>query len=114
VSSGFLRWLLQHLLSNRKRSPVFVVLHDYYFIALLGRFRLNDNRDFDGVAFLIECRLPTLPLERSGMEYLAGASFVSLPNMLFGSEKARSYRVTATSLSAVLGCPMGSVFGESK
>ena len=34
---------------NRKRPPRLVVLHDYYFIALFGRFRLNDGRDFDGV-----------------------------------------------------------------
>ena len=36
---------------NRKRSPRLVVLHDYYFIALFRRVRLNHGRDFDGVFF---------------------------------------------------------------
>jgi hypothetical protein len=43
---------------KRKCSPVFVVLLDYYFIALFGRCGLNDARDFDSVTLLIQCRLP--------------------------------------------------------
>ena len=48
---------------NRKRSPRLVVLHDYYFIALVRRFGLNDARDFDGVFFLIQCRPTNLAVE---------------------------------------------------
>ncbi|HUD68093.1 MAG TPA: hypothetical protein VMQ17_26155 [Candidatus Sulfotelmatobacter sp.] len=45
---------------NRNRSPVFVVLHDYYFIVVFGRFRLNDAGGFYGVTFLIKSRLPNI------------------------------------------------------
>jgi hypothetical protein len=46
--------------NKRKRSRVFVVFHDDYLSALLGRFCVNDACNFDGVALLIECRLPNL------------------------------------------------------
>ena len=48
---------------NRKRSARLVVLHDYYFIALLRRVRLNHGRDFDGVVFLIQCRPTNFAVE---------------------------------------------------
>ena len=81
---------------------------------MFGHFRLNYAGDFDGVTLLIECRLPTFPSERSEMEYFPGASFFPLHRALYGSEKARSYRVTLPFLSALLGCGICSVFGESK
>ena len=48
---------------NRERSSRLVVLHDYYFIALFRRVRLNDVRDFDGVVFLIQCRPTNVAVE---------------------------------------------------
>jgi hypothetical protein len=62
VSSSFLRWLLQHLLSNRKRSPIFCCSPRLRLHRVFGRFRLNDNPRFrwrglsDGVSPAQLCR----------------------------------------------------------
>jgi hypothetical protein len=43
---------------NRKGSPVFAVLHDYYLVPLFARCGPNDAHAFDSMAVAIERCLP--------------------------------------------------------
>ena len=52
-----------HDSDSRKSPPRLVVVQDYYFIALFGRFPLNDRRDFYSEFFLIQYRPPNLAVE---------------------------------------------------